>query len=52
VFEAVLQGAVRIYEANFGTLYLRETDAFRAGAMHNAPRVYSGKRGDDGSWQI
>jgi hypothetical protein len=33
-------------------LYLRETDAFRAVAMHNTPPVYSEKRGDDGSWQI
>jgi GAF domain-containing protein len=40
VFEAVLQSAVRICEANFGTLYLRETDAFRAVAMHNAPPAY------------
>src|SRR5215831_11852268 len=30
VFEAVLQRAVRICDASFGTLYLRETDAFRA----------------------
>ena len=52
VFEAVLQSAVRICDASFGTLYLRETDAFRAVAMHNTPPVYSEKRGDDGSWQI
>jgi GAF domain-containing protein len=44
VFEAVLQSAVRICEANFGTLYLRETDAFRAVAMHNAPPAYAEAR--------
>ena len=52
VFKAVLQSAVRICEANFGTLYLHETGAFRAVAMHNARPVYSEKRGNDGSWQI
>jgi hypothetical protein len=44
VFEAVLQSAVRICEANFGTLYFRETDAFRAVAMHNAPPAYAEAR--------
>jgi signal transduction histidine kinase/DNA-binding response OmpR family regulator len=46
VFEAVLQSAVRICEANFGILYLylRETDAFRAVAMHNAPPAYAEAR--------
>ena len=44
VFEAVLQSAVRICEANFGTLYLRETDAFRAVAMHNAPPAFAEAR--------
>jgi signal transduction histidine kinase len=37
VFQAMLANAVRICEAKFGTLYLREGDAFRAAALHNAP---------------
>src|SRR5215469_7087081 len=44
VFEAVLQRAVRICDASFGTLYLRETDAFRAVAMHNAPPAFAEAR--------
>ncbi|MGB8630964.1 MAG: GAF domain-containing protein, partial [Xanthobacteraceae bacterium] len=36
VFHAMLENAVRICEAKFGTLYLREADAFRAVATHNA----------------
>jgi hypothetical protein len=44
VFEAVLQSAVRICGANFGTLYLREIGAFRAVAMHNAPTAYAEAR--------
>jgi len=37
VFQAVLENAVRICEAKFGSLFLREADAFRTVAMHNAP---------------
>jgi len=40
VFRAMLANAVRICEAKFGTLYLREGDGFRAVAMHNAPAAY------------
>ena len=40
VFRAMLENAVRICEAKFGTLYLREADAFRAVATHNAPTPY------------
>ena len=40
VFEAMLVNAVRICEAKFGTLYLREGDAFRAVALHNAPPAF------------
>src|SRR6516164_342355 len=40
VFRAILESAVRICEAKFGTLYLREADAFRAVATHNAPTAY------------
>ena len=40
VFQAMLENATRICEAKFGTLFLREADAFRAVATYNAPRVY------------
>src|ERR1700687_2955706 len=40
VFQAMLANAVRICEAKFGTLYLREADALRAVATHNAPTPY------------
>jgi GAF domain-containing protein len=44
VFNAMLENAVRICEAKFGTLYLREADAFRAVAMHNPPPAYAEAR--------
>src|SRR5262249_44808517 len=37
VFETILANATRICEAKFGTLFLREEDAFRVVAMHNTP---------------
>ncbi|MFY9837970.1 MAG: GAF domain-containing protein [Xanthobacteraceae bacterium] len=37
VFNAMLENATRLCAAKFGTLYLREGDAFRAIAMHNVP---------------
>ncbi|MGC2827505.1 MAG: GAF domain-containing protein, partial [Pseudolabrys sp.] len=40
VFNAMLENATRICDAKFGTLYLRETDFFRAVAVHNAPPAY------------
>ena len=40
VFEAMLANAVRICEAKFGTMFLREGDAFRTVALHNAPPAY------------
>ena len=40
VFQAILENATRICEAKFGTLFLREADAFRAVATYNAPRAY------------
>jgi signal transduction histidine kinase len=40
VFDSMLANATRLCEANFGSLYLRETDAFRIAAMHNAPPAY------------
>jgi GAF domain-containing protein len=47
VFQAMLENAVRICEAKFGTLWLREGDAFRAVALHNAPPAYAKARSRD-----
>ena len=44
VFQAMLENAVRICEANFGTLQLRENDAFRVAAMHNPPPAFAEAR--------
>src|SRR5262245_43939667 len=41
VFKAMLENAVRICEAKFGTMFLREGDAFRTVALHNAPPAYA-----------
>jgi len=40
VFNAMLANATRICEASFGTMMLREADAFRRVALHNAPADY------------
>ena len=40
VFSAMLENATRLCEARFGTLGLREGDAFRVVALHNAPPKY------------
>src|SRR5262245_21358647 len=37
VFQAMLDNATRICDANFGGLYLRDGDEFRLSAMHNMP---------------
>ena len=47
VFQAMLENAVRICEANFGTLQLRENDAFRVAAMHNPPPAFAEARQRD-----
>src|SRR6516165_2165775 len=41
VFEAVLENATRICEANFGELQLYENGAFRFGAAHNVPSAFA-----------
>jgi GAF domain-containing protein len=41
VFQAMLESATRICEANFGVLLLNEDGAFRTGAMHNAPPAFA-----------
>lgn len=40
VFHAMLEKAVRICDANFGNLYLREGDAFRICGTYGAPPAY------------
>ena len=41
VFEAMLENATRICEANFGVLNLHENGALRTGAMHNVPSAFA-----------
>jgi signal transduction histidine kinase len=41
VFQAMLENATRICDARFGALLLREGEAFRVGALHNAPRAFA-----------
>jgi two-component system, NtrC family, sensor kinase len=45
VFETMLENATRICEAHFGTLQLRENDAFRIAAMHNPPPSFADASG-------
>jgi len=40
VFQAMLESATRVCGSNFGTLYLREGEAFRAVSMHGATPDY------------
>jgi GAF domain-containing protein len=44
VFKAMLESASRICEAKFGSMYLREGDAFRIVAMYNAPPAFAEAR--------
>ena len=44
VFQAMLENALRICEAEFGVLNRCEGDAFRAVAMHGAPQAYVEER--------
>jgi signal transduction histidine kinase len=44
VFQALLENAVLICGAKFGTLWLREGEPFRAVALHNAPPEYAEAR--------
>src|SRR5215470_669056 len=44
VFNAMLANATRICDAKFGTLYLRDGDAFRAASLHNAPPAFAEDR--------
>jgi GAF domain len=41
IFQAVLVNATRICEAKFGALVLCEGDAFRVGALYNAPPAFA-----------
>ena len=44
VFQAMLGNAMRICEANFGTLFVVDGDEFRTAAMHNTPAVFLQQR--------
>ena len=41
VFQAMLENATRICEANFGVLHRYESGGFRIGATHNAPSAFA-----------
>jgi two-component system, NtrC family, sensor kinase len=41
VFDAVLENATRLSEANFGILYRFENDAFLASALRSAPPEFA-----------
>ncbi len=41
VFGTLLENATRICDAKFGALLLCEGDAFRVGALHNAPHAFA-----------
>ena len=41
VFQAMLANGTRICDAKFGALLLSEGDAFRVGALHNAPPAFA-----------
>ena len=41
VFNAMLENAVRICDAKFGHLWLREGDSLRVGATHGAPEAFA-----------
>jgi signal transduction histidine kinase/CheY-like chemotaxis protein/putative methionine-R-sulfoxide reductase with GAF domain len=44
VFNAMLENAVRICEAKFGTLLMYEAEAYRMVAMHDVPPAFAEKR--------
>ena len=44
MFDTMLENAVRICDAKFGTIYRRDGDGFRLVAMHNAPPSYAEAR--------
>src|SRR5262249_33564495 len=46
VFQIILANATRLCGAKFGTLYLRDGNAFRAAAFHNAPPAFIEARKD------
>src|SRR4029079_19365519 len=47
VFDALLQNAVHICDANFGNLLLYEDGLFRHVALHNAPEAWAAERKRD-----
>jgi signal transduction histidine kinase/putative methionine-R-sulfoxide reductase with GAF domain len=44
VFESMLENAIRLCSASFGTLYMVEDDAYRVVAMRGAPAAYTERR--------
>jgi GAF domain-containing protein len=50
VFQAMLENAVRLCDANFGALELYEGGAFRNVALHNVPQAYVAARRERGKF--
>jgi len=50
VFATMLENAIRICQAQFGVLSLREGTAFRVVAMHNPPPAYAELRRREPTW--
>jgi hypothetical protein len=44
VFQAMLENATRLCEANFGNMYVRDGGSFRIMAAHNTPAAFVRKR--------
>jgi GAF domain-containing protein len=44
IFQAILENAVNICQANFGNMFLYDDGAFRGVAMFNAPEAYANAR--------
>jgi GAF domain-containing protein/HAMP domain-containing protein len=51
VFRTMLENATRICGAKFGALSLKEGDAYRVVAMHNAPPAYAELRQREPTWK-
>jgi GAF domain-containing protein len=51
IFQAMLENAVRVCEAVFGNLYLRDADGFRMVAAHHDSPAYVAARMSDPLWR-
>jgi GAF domain-containing protein len=51
VFDAMLENAVRLCDANFGNLFLYDGASFQTAAMRNAPKAYIDYQRERGSFK-